>query len=62
MRECMCGSKRIGIETVVKNNGDRIIKKLRYRGGVDIEVWRIGLSEHKKEEEEVQNIIIIIYF
>ena len=30
----MHGSTRIGIETVVKNNGERIIKKLRYRGGV----------------------------
>ena len=30
----MRSSKRIGIETVGKNNGERIIKKLRYRGGV----------------------------
>ena len=27
-------SERIGTETVVKNIGERIIKKLRYRGGV----------------------------
>ena len=32
----MHGSKRIGIETVVKYNGERIIKKLRYRGGVQM--------------------------
>ena len=25
---CMSGSKRMGIETVVKNNGERIMKKL----------------------------------
>ena len=31
---CMHDSKRIGIETVVKNNGDWIIKKLQYMGGV----------------------------
>ena len=30
----MRDSKRIGIETVAKNNGERIIKKLRYRGWV----------------------------
>ena len=30
----MRGSKRIGMETVVKNNGERIIKKLWYRGGM----------------------------
>ena len=30
----MRGSKRMGIETVAKNNGERIIKKLWYRGGV----------------------------
>ena len=30
----MRNSKRIGIETVVQNNGERIIKKLRYRGGI----------------------------
>ena len=30
----MRGSKRIGIETVAKNNGDRLINKLWYRGGV----------------------------
>ena len=30
----MHGSKRVGIETVVTNNGERIIKKLQYRGGV----------------------------
>ena len=48
---CMRVSKRIGIETVGENNGERIMNKLRYRGGVCIEVWRIGLSEHTKEEE-----------
>ena len=31
---CVRGSKQIGIETVGKNNGERIIKELRYRGGV----------------------------
>ena len=30
----MRGSKRMGIETVTKNNGERIIKKLWYSGGV----------------------------
>ena len=30
----MHGSERIGIETVVKNCGERIMKKIRYRGGV----------------------------
>ena len=30
----MRGSKRMGIETVAKNNGERITKKLRYMGGV----------------------------
>ena len=30
----MRGSKRIGIEMVAKNNSERIINKLRYRGGV----------------------------
>ena len=30
----MRGSKRIDIVTVAKNNGERIIKKLWYRGGV----------------------------
>ena len=32
----MHSSKRIGMETFVnfKNTGERIIKKLRYRGGV----------------------------
>ena len=45
----MRGSKRMGIETVTKNNGERIIKKLWCRGGHRaIEVWRIGLSEHTK--------------
>ena len=29
----MRGSKWTGIETVAKNNGERIIKKQRYRGG-----------------------------
>ena len=43
----MRGSKRMGIETVAKNNGERIIKKLWCRGG-GIEVWRVGLSEHTK--------------
>ena len=32
----MCGSERIGIETVVKNNGEKIIKKLWYRRRVYI--------------------------
>ena len=49
----MRGSKRLGIETVVKNNGERVMKKLRYRGGVYIEVWRIGLSEHTKEDQSI---------
>ena len=31
---CMRGSKRMGIETVAKNNGERIMKKLWFRGGV----------------------------
>ena len=36
----MHGSKRKGFETVVKNNGERIIKKLWYRGGVYMSgVW-----------------------
>ena len=30
----MRSSKRIGIETVVKNKAEKIIKKLWYRGGV----------------------------
>ena len=30
----MRGSKRMGIETVTKNNGERIINKLWCRGGV----------------------------
>ena len=43
----MRGSKRIGIETVAKNNGERIIKKLWYRGrGIDARC--IGLSKHTK--------------
>ena len=57
----MRGSKRLGIETVVKNNGERIMKKLRYRGGVYIEVWRIGLSEHTKEEEECSSIALCFF-
>ena len=54
----MHGSKRIGIgietgvETVVKNNGDWIIKELRYRGGDRCLVY-IGLSKHTKEEENL---------
>ena len=43
----MRGSRRTGIETVAKNNGEGIIKKLWYTGR-GIEVWRIGLSEHTK--------------
>ena len=50
----MHGSKRIGIEMVVKNNGDWIIKELWYsRIRARIDVWRIGLSEHTKEEENL---------
>ena len=30
----MHSSKWIGIETVAKNNGERMVVKLRYRGGV----------------------------
>ena len=30
----MRGSERIGIETVEKNNGKRILEKLWYSGGV----------------------------
>ena len=30
----MHSSKRMGIETVAKNNDERIIKKFWYRGGV----------------------------
>ena len=36
---CVRGFKQIDIETVGKNNRERIIKKLRYRGGV-YNVWR----------------------
>ena len=35
----MRGSKRMGVETVAKNNGERIIKKLWCMGGV----WRFGV-------------------
>ena len=42
-------SKQIGAETFVKNNGGRIIEK--WNRGWGINVWRIGLSEHTKEEE-----------
>ena len=36
---CVRGSEQIGIETVGKNNGERMIQWLRYRGGVS-NVWR----------------------
>ena len=45
----MLSSKQIGAETFVKNNGERIIEK--WNRGWGINVWRIGLSEHTKEEE-----------
>ena len=46
----MRSSKQIGAETFVKNNGERIVEKWNRGWGID--VWRIGLSEHTKEEEE----------
>ena len=46
----MRSSKQIGAETFVENNGERIIEK--WNRGWGINVWRIGLSEHTKEEEE----------
>ena len=49
---CVRSSKQIGAETFVKNNGERIIEK-RNRGG-GINVWRIGLSEHTKEEDSIK--------
>ena len=45
-------SKRMGAETCVKNNGERNIEL--WNRGWGINVWRIGLSEHTKEEEEEQ--------
>ena len=46
----MRSSKWIGSETSMKNNGERIIEK--WNRGWGINVWRIGLSEHTREEEE----------
>ena len=50
----MRSSEQIGAETVVKNNGERIVEKWNRGWGID--VWRIGLSEHTKEEEEDRNL------
>ena len=49
----MRGSKRIGIETVAKNNGERIIKKLWYRAG-----YR-GLAYRIEQAYEVVKINLI---
>ena len=43
-------SERIGAETFMKNNGERIIEY--WNRGWGINVWRMGLSEHTKEEED----------
>ena len=56
---CVRSSKHIGAETFVKNNGERILEKWNRGWGID--VWRIGLSEHTKEEEEKMFIIIILH-
>ena len=47
---CMRSSKHMGAETFVKNNGERFIEL--WNMGWGINVWRIGLSEHMKEEEK----------
>ena len=37
----MRGPERIGIKRVVKNNGEKIIKELRYRGRYECLAYRI---------------------
>ena len=45
----MHGSKRMGIETVAKNNGEKDNKEITVEGrGID--VWHTGLSEHTKKK------------
>ena len=51
----MRSSKQIGAETFVKNNGERIVEKWNRGWGID--VWRIGLSEHTKEEDSRHEMI-----
>ena len=47
---CVRCLKRLGIETFVENNGERIIGLWNRGWGIDI--WRIGLSEHTKERDD----------
>ena len=44
----MRGPERIGIETVVKNNGKRIIKYLRYRDGDSCLAYRIERAYERR--------------